>query len=155
MHRCPFCKFISDPKTGTIFDDRYACPKCQRHPRTFRNLPQKPVFQLGELSVFSRITSTAKLIGYLAAFAYSQKKIIDIKKAKTESDRRLQSMVGSHLDSLKKASYFIPAFAVPHAVTLITNDEWPLLGTAYDLGIAAIIMKMLADPWLQTKEVNV
>lgn len=154
MHRCPFCKFVSDPKVGIIYDDRYPCPKCRKHPKTHpvpaaKTLPQKPTFSLGELSVFSRITSTTKLAAYLVAFAYAQKKLWDVSKANTENSRKIKNLVGSQITTLKKASYFIPAFAIPHAVTLVTNQEWPILSTAYDLAVAGIMMKVIGEPLLE------
>lgn len=151
MHRCPFCKFVSDPRVGIIYDDRFPCPRCRKHPKTHRlpspeALPQKPAFTLGELSVSSRITSTCKLIGYLTAFGYAQKKLYDISKAQTDSSKKLKQLIGSQLPTLNKASYFIPAFAIPHAVTLVTNQEWPILATAYDLAVAGLVMKTISDP---------
>jgi len=144
MIGCPFCKFLSDPTTGDIYDCRFPCPRCGKAAKKASSLGG-----FGALSFFSRFTSVAKLAGYGFAFYYARKTLNDVEEADTPRNRKIKQMLGEMLPSIKKSTYYIPAFAVPHAVTLATNNEWPILSTLYSLGVAGMMVKTAAEPILE------
>lgn len=141
MVGCPHCGFLSDPRTGDIYDTTYPCPRCRRGGAKIRD-------GLGDLTVFSRFTSVAKLAGYGFAFYYARKTLNAVERARTPRNRKIKRMLGEMLPSVKKSTYYIPAFGVPHAVSLATNNEWPILSTIYSLGVAGMMVKTAAEPIL-------
>ena len=143
MIGCPHCRFLSDPKTGDIYDVTYPCPRCGRGGAKIGFLGE-----LGNLSFFARFTSVAKLAGYGFAFYYARKTLNAVERAETPRNRKIKRMLGEMLPSVKKSTYYIPAFGVPHAVSLATNNEWPILSTVYSLGVAGMMVKTAAEPIL-------
>jgi hypothetical protein len=157
MAGCPRCKFISDPLSGDIYDVTFPCPKCGhggakvRKPALGGYKARKPkggFGGLGNLSFSSRVTSVAKLAGIGAAFYFSRKALNEIDNADTSRDRKIKNMLGEMLPSIKRATFYIPAYAVPHAVELATNKEYPILGTVYALGVSYMMVTAAADPIL-------
>jgi len=146
MIGCPYCRFLSDPITGDIYDATFPCPRCGRGGA---KIPRSKSFGgLGELSFFSRFTSVAKLAGYGFAFYYARKTLNDVEKAETSRNKKIKKMLGEMLPSIKSSTIYIPAFALPHAISLATNNEWPILSTLYCLGVAGMMVKTAAEPIL-------
>jgi hypothetical protein len=132
MKACQFCGFLSDPLTGNIFDPAFPCPKCGKRAAipglaghgqpTLTNFSAAPT--LG-----ANIVSTAKIAGLGACFFYLHSKLSHI----PSTDERL--------GPIKKASYFIPALALPYVVELVTKEEWPILGTLFQVGVGGMAIK--------------
>ena len=155
MIGCPRCKFVSDPLSGDIYDTTFPCPKCGGGgARTFKpargfkkpGKATKPGF--GELSIFSRVTSVAKIAGVGAAFFFSRNALNEIAEAETSRDRKIKNMLGEMLPSIQKATNYIPAYALPHAISLATNNDYPILSTVYSLGVSYMMVMAAADPIL-------
>lgn len=134
MPGCRFCGFLSDPSTGTIFDSTAPCPKCGRKPAPRPTNVVPPVVRplagtfAAPMTVGSNIIAAAKITGIGACFIYLQKQLGNLP-------------TNSRNSSIKQASYFIPALAVPYAVELITKEEWPILGTLFQAGVGALAIK--------------
>jgi len=144
MIGCPRCKFVSDPLTGDIYDARTACPKCG-----FSSVgPSKKPTGLGNTSSFNKVTSVSKLAGLGAAFYYARKVLADIEAGETRRNRQIKNMLGEMLPAIKRSTLYLPAFGLPSAVSLATNDEYPILSTLYALGIGYMMITTAASPIL-------
>lgn len=141
MRGCQFCGFLSDPSTGNIFDEAYPCPKCRKK-AVKRAIPKpmpRPTPMAGfndPMSVGSNIIAVAKLAGLGASFFYLRKKLGEL-----ESNEATRRKLGPRLASFKKASLYIPAFGAPYLVELVSKEEWPLLGTLFQVGMSGLAVK--------------
>lgn len=76
----------------------------------------------------SNLIAAAKITGIGACFFY------------------LHKMLGhmpdnSQTAAFKRASYFLPAMGLPYMVELITKEEWPILGTLFQVGMGGLAIK--------------
>lgn len=164
MLRCPHCNFLSDPKTGNIFDARFPCPKCgkkalRKKPIRIENLRAancsfnpKGLGNFAETSKMSKAAALIRTLGFGAGFYFAFTKLNEIDEADDPRNRKLKMMLGEMLPALKKASYLIPALAVPEVVSLIKGKERPLISTAYKLALIYAMVWVAGRPF--TKELD-
>jgi hypothetical protein len=81
------------------------------------------------MTIGSNIVAAAKIAGLGACFFYLHNQLRHISN---KDDR---------LGPVKKASYFIPALSLPYVVELITKEEWPILGTLFQVGVGGMAIK--------------
>jgi len=81
------------------------------------------------MTVGSNIIAAAKIAGLGACFFYLHNQL---KHISVKDDR---------LGPVKRASYFIPALGLPYAVELVTKEEWPILGTLFQVGVSGMAIK--------------
>lgn len=141
MRGCQFCGFLSDPATGNIYDSAYPCPKCKKR-AVIRPVPppvRPPVMSgLGEpMTVGANIIAAAKLAGLGVSFMYLRNKL---------GEEGVRRKLGSKVNSFKKASYFIPAIGAPYLVEILTKEEWPILGTLFQVGMSGLAIKTALEP---------
>jgi hypothetical protein len=135
MSGCQFCGFLSDPRTGNIFDTAYPCPKCGKRAVRVRSTPRpvanfKPIAGFaGPMTIGSNIVAAAKIGGIGACYFYLHNQL---KHISAKDDR---------LGPVKTASYFIPALSLPYIVELVTKEEWPILGTLFQVGVGGMAIK--------------
>jgi predicted RNA-binding Zn-ribbon protein involved in translation (DUF1610 family) len=135
MSGCQFCSFLSDPSTGNIFDPAFPCPKCGKRNtlRQARPAPLGGVNPMGgfaaPMTVGSNVVAAAKIAGLVACFFYLHNQLGHI----TDNDDRL--------GPIKRASYFIPAMSIPYVAELVTKEEWPILGTLFQVGVGGMAIK--------------
>lgn len=136
MRGCQFCGFLSDPSTGNIYDSAFPCPKCGK--RAVMQRPPPPRTMAGvrpnsglaaPMTIGSNIVAAAKIAGLGACFFYLHNQLRHISG---KDDR---------LGPVKRASYFIPALGLPYVVELITKEEWPILGTLFQVGVGGMAIK--------------
>jgi len=161
MLRCPYCNFLSNPKTGDIYDSRFPCPKCDKPPKTAGVNPRD--FKAVNCSVkgrkkglegyFGGESQTSKLLllleiaSYGGSFYYIYNKLNTIETAESSSARKLKNMLGELLPALKLSSYLIPALALPEVSELVTSKEHAIIGLIYKVGVAYAMLKLVSHPF--------
>lgn len=140
MRGCQFCGFLSDPATGNIYDPAYPCPKCGKRAVVKPVPPPVRPTMAGfaePMTVGANIVAAAKLTGLGVSFAYLRSKL---------SEEGVRRKLGTKVNSFKKASYFIPAIGAPYLVEILTKEEWPILGTLFQVGMAGLAIKTALEP---------
>jgi len=165
MLRCPHCNFLSDPKTGDIFDARFPCPKCgkkalRKNSVPVRNLravrcsynPKGLGSNFAETSKMSKAAALIRTLGFGVGFYFAYTKLNEIEEAEDSRNRKLKMIMGDMLPALKTASYLIPALAIPEVVSLVKGKERPLISTAYKLALVYAMVWVAGRPF--TKELD-
>lgn len=81
------------------------------------------------MTIGSNIVAAAKITGIGACFFYLHNQLKHI----SDTDDRIAPV--------KRASYFLPAMSLPYIVELVTKEEWPILGTLFQVGIGGLAIK--------------
>lgn len=84
------------------------------------------------MTVGSNIVAAAKITGLGFCFYYLNKQLEVMPKTPRN-------------ESIKKASYFIPVMSAPYVVEILTKEEWPLLGTLFQVGVCGLAIKTALD----------
>ena len=145
MLKCPHCNFLSDPKTGDIFDARFPCPKCGKKTLRKKPIPIKNLraancsFNPKGFSGFDSTSKSTKLVAIMKTFVlgwgfyFALTKLNEIDEAADSRNRKLKTMLGEMLPALKKANYLVPALAVPEIMTVVGSKR-PTTNTREFLG---------------------
>ncbi|RJR08383.1 hypothetical protein C4588_05630 [Candidatus Parcubacteria bacterium] len=80
------------------------------------------------MTIGANLIAATKIAGIGASFFYLQKKLDTNPSFKNSK-------------SIRKASYFLPLLGLPYVVELITKEEWPLLGTLFQVGMSGLAIK--------------
>jgi len=163
MLRCPHCNFLSDPKTGNIFDARFPCPKCGKKTQGKAPVPvnlraarcsynPKTLNGFGETTKSAKAVSVLKSLGYGAGFYFAFTKLNEIDDAEDSRNRKLKNMLGPVLPALKTANYLVPALAIPEVAALVTGNSRPFVYLGLHVAIILGMLKILSSPFSKALE---